>query len=180
MKRPRLRAPVVVTLAAVAEVACSKEPTRTQNPPPPTATEHRNPPEQLPPPSATASSKPPPEVATTPPVASSAPPKNDPVRMSDFKRQLNESQKGRGTIHVSEKGCFVWGDWPDGKPRAPGMMPPPIDVPCPASMKDAAWKECLGGTVSTNDAGDACVCFVGGNPPPPPRRVSCPASAKPK
>lgn len=184
----RLRPPLVVTVSVVTVAACQKDPPPPETPPVTPERVHANPPPQsVPVATASASAAPTPTstVATSPepaPTATAAASarKDARISMQDFRRTLNAYDKTRGMIHPSDKGCFVWGEWPDKKPRAPGMMPPPIAVPCPASMQDAPWKECVGGSISTNDAGDACACFVGGNPPPPPRSVTCPASAKAK
>lgn len=184
----RLRPPLVVTVSVVTVAACQKDPPPPETPPVTPERVHANPPPQsVPVATASASAAPTPTstVATSPepaPTATAAASarKDARISMADFRRTLNAYDKTRGMIHPSDKGCFVWGEWPDKKPRAPGMMPPPISVPCPASMQDAPWKECVGGSISTNDAGDACACFVGGNPPPPPRSVTCPASAKAK
>ena len=186
----RQRPPLVVTVSVVTVAACQKDPPPPETPPVTPERVHANPPPQSVPvatASASASAAPTPTttVATSPepaPTATAAASarKDTRISMADFRRTLNAYDKTRGMIHPSDKGCFVWGEWPDTKPRAPGMMPPPIAVPCPASMQDAPWKGCVGGSISTNEAGDACACFVGGNPPPPPRSVTCPASAKAK
>ena len=117
-----------------------------------------------------------PATAITEPTASTS---ASPPRHADFKRELNERDENHQQIFVGgESGCFIYSKWPEDKPRAPGMMPPPIAMACPPSMTDSAWRACVSGTLSTNDGGTECSCFIGGNPPPPPRLVTCPASAK--
>lgn len=181
----RLRPSIVATVSLVALAGCQQP--RDPN----AAPESHNPPAPNPdpPPSAPTAQivNPPPvsitsnagDAATTPP-PNKPPPQDDAAELRNLKRVLNESHPKHGTIMAGPKGCFVFGQWPDQKPRRPGEMPPTIDVACPPSMKDAAWKDCIGGTLSTNDGGDVCGCFVGGNPPPPERRAACPASAKAK
>jgi hypothetical protein len=173
--RTRLRAPIVATVSVLGMNGAACESYRTQNPPRPE-------PVQNPPPDAATTSTAIPsaasaEVATDPPATATSSSSAKPPRKT-YSRQLNERDPKRGQIFSSESGCFVYGDWPDGKPRAPGMMPARISLPCPPSMKDPAWAACAGGTLSANELGSECECFVGGNPPPPPRLVDCPASAK--
>ncbi len=178
--RSRPRAPFVVTASVLglssASLAC--EPWRTQNPPRP---------EPVPLADTVALSSVPATTQVTSATSSSSTPASSstpsasqkPIRQSDFTRQLNERDKNNQQIFSGgASGCFIYDRWPDGKPRAPGMMPPTIGVQCPPNMQDPAWQGCASGTLSTNDAGTECSCYIGGNPPPPPTRVACPANAK--
>lgn len=162
----KLRPAFVVALASLPGCAPSQPP----QPPPEPASR-----------AAASSAAPAPSVAPTAVVTNPPPPAESPTpdtsarpkARGPFTKGKNARDPSRGWIYRSAKGCFV--RVPDGRPRQPGELPPAVDVPCPASMTGEAWRECLGDVVMSNDAGDACECFIGGNPPPPPAPMTrCP------
>lgn len=100
----------------------------------------------------------------------------------DYQKATTENPKdaeGR-TIYAGRDGsCYVQVPMPEGTPRGPtgSRNVDNQTVDCPASMQDAAWDSCLGGTLLRASA-DLCACDPGwGNPPPPPSRAECPGQS---
>lgn len=104
----------------------------------------------------------------------------DPPRLADYPNLLNPKDAAGRVIHRAwhGSGCYVelpFAALKPGEQRPPGTAPPTNPVACPPAMTDPAYTQCRGGTISQNGAGDACICFIMGNPPPLPKAVPCPS-----
>lgn len=91
--------------------------------------------------------------------------------------KLNPKDDEGRVIYAGQDGsCYVQVPLPKGTPPAPtgSRNVDNKTIDCPASMNDAAWDSCLGGTMLRASA-DLCACDpMWGNPPPPPSRAECP------
>lgn len=151
----RPRAIAIVTVGAA--LSCNPSAT-TPVPPPPPETSSHNPPAPLT------------EGAPIGEAPAAAKPPADPA---SYQALVNPYSDKDGVIFHAKIGCIVFPS--DGTIRPPGGMPPSKDIDCPPIMRDSVWAECVGGTVMSNEAGTACVCEVGGNPPTPAVAMSrCP------
>ncbi len=170
MKTQRMRPAFVVTLAALAPIACQRQ-TETSNPPVPRAT-------------STASAE---TTNETPPktgwkhrsVRNPLPAEEQLESQPDYSKvkRLNPHGAENRTIMTSADGsCYVEVQKnPDGPIGPPGTGLVAKGVDCPDLMQDPAWDTCLNGDLARTEKGD-CFCERMGNPPPPPMKAECPKS----
>lgn len=172
MKCKRIRPAFVVTLAALAPVACQKQTPR-ENPPPLSAT--------VPTTTTTGGAE------TTPRTGVKRRVVRDPlppqhvqyaghVDYAKAKRLNPHGAENRTIMTDKDGGCYIQvlidPSAPIGPPGS-GLRAEPVD--CPDVMQDPAWDTCLHGDLLRTASGD-CVCQRNGNPPPPPSKAECPKS----
>lgn len=169
-----IRPAFVVTLAALAPVACQKQQPH-GNPPPPTAT-------------TTIATVPgttnTDEVSANPPairtrkVRDPVPPQYEQYKGNvDYAKvtRLNPHGRENRVIMAAKDGsCFIQVPIDPSAPIGPpGTGLRSEQVSCPDVMLDPAWDSCLYGDILRLESGD-CVCERMGNPPPPPSKAECP------
>jgi hypothetical protein len=175
LPKSRIRPAFVVTLAALAPIACQKQQPH-GNPPPPTATTTIG---KVPSTTNTdeVSANPPP-IRTTREVRDPLPPQHEQykgqVDYAKVKRLNPHGRENRLIMAAKDGTCFIQVPIDPSAPIGPpGTGLRSEQVACPDVMQDPAWDTCLYGDILRLESGD-CVCERMGNPPPPPSKAECP------